>query len=131
MRSYEHIVNCNSGTGYPVDKHVSTFLRRRDGESPMLGCMQMNATKCLANATAIGGWPSMPEMEKLLDASEVSQYLNVSKRKFEQLLSQGDGPRHFLIGRQRRWRHGEINEWIDQQLKESMPCTGKQTQEET
>lgn len=73
----------------------------------------------------------MPEMEKLLDASEVSQYLNVSKRTFEQLLSQGDGPRHFLIGRQRRWRPNEINEWIDQRLKESMPCTGQQTQEET
>lgn len=67
----------------------------------------------------------MPEMEKLLDAGEVSQYLNVSKRTFEQLLSQGDGPRHFLIGRQRRWRPSEINEWIDQRLKKSMPCTGQ------
>lgn len=64
-------------------------------------------------------------MEKLLDASEVSEHLNISKRKFEQLLTQGEGPRHFLIGRQRRWRPSEINEWIDRRLKETIPCTGQ------
>lgn len=68
-------------------------------------------------------------MEKLLDASEVSAYLNVSKRKFEQLLSQGDGPQHFLIGRQRRWRHVEINEWVDHRLKEAIPTLKKELQE--
>lgn len=71
------------------------------------------------------------QMEKLLDASEVSEHLHISKRKLEQLLSQGDGPRHFLIGRQRRWRPSEINEWIDRRLKETIPCTGQQTLEET
>jgi excisionase family DNA binding protein len=71
------------------------------------------------------------QMEKLLDASEVSEYLHISKRKFEQLLSQGGGPRHFLIGRQRRWRAGDINEWIDLRLRETTSFTDRRTLEET
>lgn len=72
----------------------------------------------------------MYPMEKLLDASAVSDYLNISKRKFEQLLAQGEGPRHFLIGRQRRWRHDEINEWIDQRIKGVMPSRQKPMRED-
>ena len=68
-------------------------------------------------------------MEKLLDADEVSAYLRVSKRKFEQLMAQGEGPKHFLIGRQRRWRHVEINEWVDHRLKEVTPAVKQKLQE--
>ena len=60
-------------------------------------------------------------MEKLLDVIDVSRHLNISKRSFEQLLARGEGPRHLLIGRLRRWRSAEIEEWIEQRLHKPAP----------
>lgn len=66
-------------------------------------------------------------MEKLLDVNGVSDQLNISKRSLEQLLASGEGPRHLLIGRLRRWRRSEVDEWVEQRLrktftKEKQPC---------
>lgn len=66
-------------------------------------------------------------MEKLLDVNGVSEQLNISKRSLEQILARGEGPRHLLIGRLRRWRRSEVDEWVEQRLrktftKEKQPC---------
>ncbi|WP_420807471.1 helix-turn-helix transcriptional regulator [Acidovorax kalamii] len=50
-------------------------------------------------------------MSPLLSAAQVSQYLGISKRSLETLLSRGDGPRFLWVGCQRRWAQSELTEW--------------------
>ena len=52
-------------------------------------------------------------IEPLLSATEVTQVIGVSRRTFENLMCRQEGPPFLLIGRQRRWRPSDVNQWID------------------
>lgn len=55
------------------------------------------------------------DMEKkmLIDAKEVAQRLGVSLRKLEYLISDGNAPLFMRIGRTRKWRLKDVDEWIE------------------
>jgi len=52
----------------------------------------------------------------LLDATEVAKHLGISRRTFEVLIKQGDAPSFVWIGRQRRWRPQDVEEFINRKL---------------
>ena len=47
----------------------------------------------------------------LMTAKEVVRYLQISDRKFQQMLKSGDAPPHSKIGRMRRWRPEVVEAW--------------------
>lgn len=51
-------------------------------------------------------------MEPLLNADEVAKLLKISKRTLESMIARGDGPPLITIGRQRRWRLCDLEEWL-------------------
>jgi len=51
-------------------------------------------------------------MDQLLDAPAVAKLLNVSRRTFEKLMAQGEGPPCLRIGRQRRWYGVDVENWV-------------------
>lgn len=55
-------------------------------------------------------------MNPLLSAAQVSEYLGISKRSLENLLSRGCGPRYFWVGSQRRWAQDELITWTRNQV---------------
>lgn len=55
-------------------------------------------------------------MNRLLSATEVSEYLGISKRSLESMLQRGAGPRYLWVGRQRRWAPLEVINWTRQQM---------------
>jgi predicted DNA-binding transcriptional regulator AlpA len=52
-------------------------------------------------------------IEPLMCAAEVTQAIGVSRRTFEKLMCRNEGPPFLMIGRQRRWRPGDVNQWIE------------------
>ena len=52
-------------------------------------------------------------IEPLMSATQVTQAIGVSRRTFENLMCRQEGPPFLLIGRQRRWRPSDVNQWID------------------
>lgn len=61
-------------------------------------------------------------MEKLLDAIDVAHLLNISKRKFEDLIAHGGGPPYMRLGRVRRWRTEDVNTWVAERVKGLIDC---------
>jgi excisionase family DNA binding protein len=51
-------------------------------------------------------------MEPLLDVDQVAHLLHVSRRTLETLLTRSEAPMYFLVGRQRRWRALDVQEWV-------------------
>ena len=51
-------------------------------------------------------------MEPLLSADEIAQILKISKRTLESMIARGEGPPMMTIGRQRRWRLCDLEEWL-------------------
>lgn len=51
-------------------------------------------------------------MEPLLSADEIAQILRISKRTLESMIARGEGPPMMTIGRQRRWRLCDLEEWL-------------------
>lgn len=52
-------------------------------------------------------------VERLLNATDITQLLGVSRRTFDTLVARGETPPHILIGRQRRWRQQDVSDWIE------------------
>ena len=52
-------------------------------------------------------------IQPLMNAAEVTQAIKVSRRTFENMMSRKQGPPFLMIGRQRRWRPADVNQWID------------------
>ena len=59
------------------------------------------------------------QMQTLMTAQEVAKLLRISQRRFEQMVATGSAPRHCRIGRLRRWKVGDVDEWLTNQ-----PWTG-------
>jgi len=57
----------------------------------------------------------MDAPEHLMTAREVARYLQVSDRKFEQMIGSDEAPAHLKIGRLRRWRPETLKEWLSDQ----------------
>lgn len=55
----------------------------------------------------------------LIDAKEVAQRLGVSLRKLEYLISDGNAPAFTRIGRTRKWRLKDVDEWIEKLYQET------------
>jgi excisionase family DNA binding protein len=55
----------------------------------------------------------------LIDAKDVAQRLGVSLRKLEYLISDGNAPAFTRIGRTRKWRLKDVDEWIEKLYQES------------
>lgn len=66
-------------------------------------------------------------METLLDAVAVAKHLKVSKRTLESLIARDMTPPYFYVGRQRRWRQRDIEEWVCNQLETSLTSTCEDT----
>lgn len=49
----------------------------------------------------------------LIDAKEVAKRLGVSLRKLEYLISDGNAPVFTRIGRSRKWRLKDVDDWIE------------------
>jgi excisionase family DNA binding protein len=64
-------------------------------------------------------------MEPLLDAIDVAKILRVSKRTFESLVALGKGPPAMTIGRQRRWRQRDVDEWLEAMLQKPETASEK------
>ncbi|MBS0176832.1 MAG: helix-turn-helix domain-containing protein [Nitrospira sp.] len=67
-------------------------------------------------------------MEKQLSAQEVAAVLNVSLRTLEKLVSAGEAPPFYWVGRSRRWEPAAVRNWIarrygdgSQLIDESLP----------
>jgi len=54
-------------------------------------------------------------MQALLTAQEVAELLRISQRRFEQMVANGHAPKHYRIGRLRRWKTGDVDEWLTKQ----------------
>ena len=52
------------------------------------------------------------EREPLLTARQVAQHLQISDRKLGLMVSLGEAPPHFKIGRLRRWRPEVVDAWL-------------------
>lgn len=55
----------------------------------------------------------------LIDAKEVAQRLGLSLRKLEYLISNDNAPAFTRIGRTRKWRPKDVDEWIEKLYQES------------
>lgn len=51
-------------------------------------------------------------MEKQLSAQEVAALLSISLRTFEKLISTGEAPPYYWVGRSRRWEPAIVRTWI-------------------
>jgi excisionase family DNA binding protein len=72
--------------------------------------MHITANKCMG----------LDMKEKMLvDAKEVAQMLGVSLRKLEYLILDGKAPAFTHIGRTRKWRINDIDEWIEKLYQKS------------
>ena len=54
----------------------------------------------------------MKDEDRLLNISELSEYLNVTKRTVYRLLEGGDLP-SFRVGSHLRFKREEIDQWLD------------------
>lgn len=52
-------------------------------------------------------------MSKLIGTKELAKRLGVSLRKLEQMIARGELPSHAKLGRTRKWREDEIENWLD------------------
>lgn len=55
-------------------------------------------------------------MEALLDAHQLTTMLGVSRRTLETIIEKQEGPAFIMIGRQRRWRPSDVEEWYESRL---------------
>lgn len=55
-------------------------------------------------------------MENLLSATDIARLLQVCKRTVQKLAEAGVMPNYVRIGRQRRWRKQDIEEWINKEI---------------
>jgi len=55
--------------------------------------------------------PAETGMQRLLTAKELASTLAVSLRRLEQMIANGEAPVHLKIGRLRRWRPADVDEW--------------------
>lgn len=56
------------------------------------------------------------EEKLLLDAKEVAKSLGISLRKLDEMVANDEAPVHMRIGRVRKWRPHDINQWIEASL---------------
>lgn len=49
----------------------------------------------------------------LFDAATLAAFLRVSQRTLETLIVRGEAPPFVRLGRQRRWRHEDVQAWLE------------------
>ncbi|MDG4770674.1 helix-turn-helix domain-containing protein [Solwaraspora sp. WMMD792] len=54
------------------------------------------------------------ERRAMASSAELAAYLNVSRRTVETWAVRGTGPRYARIGRHRRYRWADVDEWLTQ-----------------
>lgn len=57
--------------------------------------------------------------QPLKSANQVAEYLQVSARKFEQMVRAGDAPSYLKLGRLRRWRMEDVMAWVAARSREA------------
>ena len=72
---------------------------------------------CMTRSKKMGAVVTLSNMQRdaidrLLSASEVAQMLGVSRRTFESLVAKRKVPIFIRVGRQRRWRQPDVQNWI-------------------
>ncbi len=60
-------------------------------------------------------------MEKQLSAQEVAALLSISLRTLEKLISAGEAPPYYWVGRSRRWEPAIVRTWIAQRYGADCP----------
>ena len=69
---------------------------------------------------SLAGIMQIVEITPLLDAKSLAGYLKVSTRTLETLLGRGEGPPFLKLGRQRRWRHVDVDAWLQDRAMKSL-----------
>ena len=64
----------------------------------------------------------------MLTIVELAAFLNISVRKLEQLVHDGQAPPFARIGRQRRWRFSYVESWLQERQTGSCPCTASKNE---
>lgn len=67
----------------------------------------------------INAWSIHMNEKVLIDAKEVAQRLGVSLRKLEYLISEGNAPAFTRIGRTRKWRPKDVDDWVEKLYQQS------------
>lgn len=62
----------------------------------------------------INAWLSKMNEKNLIDAKELALQLGISLRKLEYLISEGIAPAFVRIGRARKWRQKDVDDWLEQ-----------------
>lgn len=62
-------------------------------------------------------------MNFFMTTREVAAWLNVSLRKFEQMVAEGDAPKFRRFGRLRRWDPDEVDAWATERDRSIPPET--------
>jgi excisionase family DNA binding protein len=61
----------------------------------------------------------MAERHPLASSAEIAEYLGVPVRTLDQWSYGGTGPRFSKVGRHRRYRWADVEQWLDQQSSEA------------
>lgn len=80
-------------------------------------CIPVNIHSC-----TLVSMPQQADPNPLLDVKSLAGYLRVSKRTLENLLTRGEGPPYLRLGRQRRWRHADVEVWLKERTHQSKTC---------
>ncbi len=65
------------------------------------------------------------EINPLMDARSLAGYLKVSTRTLENLIGRGEGPPFLRLGRQRRWRAVDVEDWLQAQAEAARSCESR------
>lgn len=65
------------------------------------------------------------EINPLMDAKSLAGYLKVSTRTLENLIGRGEGPPFLRLGRQRRWRAVDVEDWLQAQAETARSCESR------
>lgn len=52
-------------------------------------------------------------MTTLLGAKDLAKLLGISLRKLEQMIERGETPSHIKLGRTRKWRNHDVQNWLN------------------
>jgi len=53
------------------------------------------------------------DMSRLLGARDLAALLGVSLRKLEQMIERGEVPAYVRLGRTRKWKEDQVQQWLD------------------
>lgn len=94
----------------PAGPHLSPHLGHSRRLPGALAHLRVMKTQKIRDTSATA--PTLSLIDGVLSLSELCAQLHVSAQTIYDLRSQGRGPRGFRVGRELRFRAGEIDAWL-------------------